>query len=463
MYGEKLPPHDIDAEEAVNGSLLIDGSAIYQIATFLNQPDFYSEQNQLVYGACLALYQRNEAINQITVAQELDRRGKLETCGGAAYLSHLISIVPTSLDIENYAQIVYRLSLMRHLINAAGQIAAIGYEADPDIDASLSRAEDALFKLRQGGQNSRDLVHVRQVLDKYFETAPGPTAEAEGYRGTASHALSGFTGLDEFLGGFQPSDLVIIAGRTSMGKTSFALSIARNAAVEQGACVALFSLEMARESLVLRLLANESGVNSRRVRLGMHLEEEEEKRIMEATGILSEASIYIDDSPQLRVAEMRSKARRLHNERGIDLIVVDYLQLMEGEGRNRENRVQEISYISRSLKALARDLNVPVLALSQLSRQVDWRASHIPQLSDLRESGSIEQDADIVIFIHRDEAYYTIEEWQDQHPDREYPREIADINIAKHRNGPVGQVKLRFRHSLAKFENITNIEEPSLL
>jgi len=462
VYGEKLPPHDIDAEEAVNGSLLIDGTAIYKVATFLNQPDFYSEQNQLVYGACLSLYQRNETINQITVAQELDRRGKLEACGGAAYLSHLISIVPTSLDIENYAQIVYRLSLMRHLINAAGQIAAIGYEADPDIDASLSRAEDALFKLRHG-QSPRDFVHVRQVLDKYFEAAPGPTTEAEGYRGPTAHTLSGFIGLDEFLGGFQPSDLVIIAGRTSMGKTSLALSIARNAAVEQGACVALFSLEMAQEPLVLRLLANESGVNSRRVRLGVHLNEEEEKRIMEATGILSEAPIYIDDSPQLRVVEMRSKARRLHYERGINLIIVDYLQLIEVESNRRENRVQEIGRITRSLKALARELNVPVIALSQLSRQVDWRASHIPQLSDLRESGSIEQDADIVMFIHREEAYYTIEEWQNQFPDREYPREIADINIAKHRNGPTGQIKLRFRHNLAKFENITNIEEPSLL
>jgi len=462
VYGEKLPPHDMDAEEAVNGSLLIDGTAIYKIASFLNQPDFYSEQNQLVYGACLSLYQRNEAINQITVAQELDRRGKLETCGGAAYLSHLISIVPTSLDIENYAQIVYRLSLMRHLISAAGQIAAIGYEADPDVDASLSRAEDALFKLRHG-QSSRDFVHVRQVLDKYFETAPGPATEAEGYRGPTPQTLAGFVGLDEFLGGFQPSDLIIIAGRTSMGKTSFALSIARNAAVEQGACVALFSLEMAREPLVLRLLANESGVNSRRVRLGGHLDEGEEKRIMEATGILSEAPIYIDDSPQIRVVEMRSKARRLHYERGINLIIVDYLQLMQGEDR-RENRVQEIGYISRSLKALARDLNVPVIALSQLSRQVDWRASHLPQLSDLRESGSIEQDADIVMFVHRDEAYYpTIEEWQNQYPDREYPRGIADIIIAKHRNGPTGQIKLRFRHNLAKFENITNIEEPSLL
>ncbi len=439
-----------------------DGTAIYKIATFLNQPDFYGEQNQLVYGACLSLYQRNEAINQITVAQELDRQGKLETCGGAAYLSHLISIVPTSLDIENYAQIVYRLSLMRHLINAGSQIAAIGYEADPDVDASLSKAEDALFKLRHG-QSPRDFVHVGQVRDKYFETAPDPTTEAKGSQGAIPQTLSGFTGLDEFLGGFQPSDLIIIAGRTSMGKTSLALSITRNAAVEQGACVAMFSLEMAREPLVLRLLANESGVNSRRVRLGVHLNEEEEKRIMEATGVLSEAAIYIDDSPQLQVAEMRSKARRLYQERGINLIIVDYLQLIDVESNRRENRVQEIGRITRSLKALARELNVPVIALSQLSRQVDWRASHLPQLSDLRESGSIEQDADIVMFVHREEAYYTIEDWQNQFPEREYPREIADIIIAKHRNGPTGQIKLRFRHNLAKFENITNVKEPSLL
>ncbi len=460
MNSEKLPPHDIDAEEAVIGSLLIDGEAIYKVATLLDQRDFYHEQNQWLYGACLSLYQRNEAINQITVAQELDRQGKLETCGGVAYLSHLISIVPTSLDIEHYAQIVYRLSVSRHLINAAGQIATIGYEADPDVDTSLGKAEDILFRLRHG-QASRDFIHIRQVLDKYFEPPPAPSVE--GGVEAIPYVLSNFAGLDEFLGGFQRSDLIIVAGRTSMGKTSFALSIARNAAVEQGACVALFSLEMARESLMLRLLANESGVNSRRVRLGGHLDEGEEKRIMEATGRLSETLIYIDDSPQLRVAEMRSKARRLRYERNIDLIIVDYLQLMQGEDR-RENRVQEIGYISRSLKALARDLNVPVIALSQLSRQVDWRASHLPQLSDLRESGSIEQDADIVMFVHREEAYYpTIEDWQNQYPDREYPKEIADIIIAKHRNGPTGQIKLRFRHNLAKFESITNIEEPSLL
>jgi len=335
VYGEKLPPHDTDAEEAVIGSLLIDGTAIYKIATFLQQPDFYSERNQWIYGACLSLYQRNEAINQITVAQELDRREKLEACGGAAYLSHLVSIVPTSLHIEHYAQIVYRLSVMRHLITAADQIAAIGYQADPDVDASLNRAEDILFRLRHG-QSPRDFIHIRQVLDKYFETPSRP--EAEGYIEPIPNVVSGFTGLDELLGGFQRSDLIVVGGRPSMGKTSLVLNIARNTAVEQGACVALFSLEMARDSLVWRLLSSESGVNLSRIRLGLH-DEEEEKRIMEATGKLSEASIYVDDTPQLRVVEMRSKARRLYFERGIDLIIIDYMQLMKGDGR-MENTVQ---------------------------------------------------------------------------------------------------------------------------
>ncbi len=456
MENQKLPPHDINAEEAVTGSLLIDGQAIYKIAAFLRPSDFYSEQNAWLYEACLALYQRTppEAINQITVAQELDRMGKLEQCGGAAYLSHLISICPTSLDIEDYTRVVQRLSTLRNLIRAADQISNMGYRADPhadpDVEATLSKAEDILFKLRHG-QSPRDFVHIRKVLDGYFETASGATADGQP-QGPRS-VNSGFTGLDEFLGGFQPSDLIIIAGRPSLGKTSLALNVARNAAIQHDACVALFSLEMGRDSVVMRLLSGESGVNLRRVRFGLH-DEDEEKRIMDATGILSEASIYIDDTPQLRIAEMRGKARRLHMEHGIDLIIVDYLQLMQAEGRI-ENRVQEISFISRSLKALARDLNVPVIAVSQLSRAVEWRASHEPQLSDLRESGSIEQDADIVMFVYRDDYYYkTKEDWEKDHPDQEYPLGIADIILAKHRNGPIGKVKLRFVHTLAKFENL---------
>ena len=458
----KLPPHDIDAEEAVNGSLLIDGQAIYNISILLRPEDFYSEQNRWLYQACVSLYERGEAIDQITVAQELERQGKLEKSGGAAYLSHLISVVPTSLDIEHFAQIVYRLSIMRQLISAADKISGIGYQAEPDVSASLNQAEDILFNLRHK-RGSLDFTHISTVLDKSFEVPPAPGAED--YQ-PIPHALSGLSGLDEFLGGFQRSDLIIVAGRPSMGKTSLALNIVRNAAVVQGACVALFSLEMSKEALVIRLLSGEARVNSRHIRLG-HNTEEIERKIMEAQGILSQAPIYIDDSPQARVAEMRSKAKRLHYERGgIDLIVVDYLQLMQGEDTRRENRVQEISYITRSLKALARELNVPVMAVSQLSRQVEWRASHKPQLSDLRESGSIEQDADVVIFIYRDEFYYpTKEEWEKDHPEEEYPREIADIIIAKNRNGPTDMLKVRFRHSITKFENLENITnvEPSLL
>jgi len=460
VYSEKLPPHDIDAEEAVIGSLLIDGTAIYKITTLLQPSDFYSERNSLAYEACLSLYQRSEAINQITVAQELARREKLEACGGAAYLSHLISICPTSLDIEHYAQIVYRLAVMRRLINAADQITAIGYKADPDVDASLGRAEDILFGLRHK-QSPRDFIHIRQVLDKYFEeTALSPTTRAEGYAEALPYALSGFSVLDELLGGFQHSDLIIVGGRPSMGKTSFVLNIARNTAVEQGACVALFSLEMARDSLVWRLLSSESGVSLSRIRLGLHTEEEE-KMIMEATGKLSETSIYIDDTPQLRMVEMRSKARRLHLEHHIDLIILDYMHLMQTDSRT-ENRVQELSFLSRSLKALARDLDVPVLVVSQLSRASEFRASHVPQLSDLRESGSIEQDADVVIFVNRDELHYpTREAWETAHLGEQYPPP-AEIIVAKHRNGPIGQISLRFVPRMTRFENISS-EEPSLL
>jgi replicative DNA helicase len=454
---QKLPPHDTDAEEAVIGSLLIDGTAIFKVADFLQASDFYYEQNQWLYEACQSLYQRDEAINQITVAQELSRQNRLESCGGAAHLSYLISICPTSLDIEHYARIVYRLSVMRQMISAGDRIAAIGYEAGPDVEDSLGRAESILFKLRRG-QGAGDLTHIREVLDKYFEVVP---PSEEGRPEQLPYVLSSYAGLDEFLGGFQRSDLIIVAGRPSMGKTSLGLNIARNAAVDHRACVALFSVEMARDSLVLRLLSSESGVNSRRVRFGHHTEDEE-RRVMEATGVLSEAPIYVDDTPMLRMAEMRSKALRLNYERGIDLVIIDYLQLMQGEGIRGENRVQEISYISRSLKGLARELNVPVLAVSQLSRAVEWRASHEPQLSDLRESGSIEQDADVVLFIYRDEYYYKEEDWLAQHPDKEYPREEADIIIAKHRNGPTGRIKLRFRHNLARFENISS-GEPSLL
>jgi replicative DNA helicase len=457
MAQEKLPPHDIEAEEAVIGSLLIDPEAILKVAIFLRSEDFFDETNQAIYQACLSLYQRNEVINQITVAHELMRQNKLEQIGGAAYLSHLISVVPTSLHVEHYAQIVSKMGVMRHLIAAAGQIAAIGYGAGPDIEANLNKAEDILFQVKRR-RDTRDFVSMREALGQYFEEAGQPTVSRER---ELPHVLTGFAGLDDLLGGLQPSDLIVLAARPSLGKTSLALNIARNTAINQGACVALFSLEMARESVVQRLLASESGVNSRDVRLG-RFSENDEARIMEASGILSEAAIYLDDSPQLRVIDIRSKARRLHFERNIDLIIVDYLQLIQGDGRN-ETRVQELSKITRSLKILARELDVPVLAVSQLSRALEWRASHEPQLFDLRESGTIEQDADIVVFIYRDDMYHSEEEWYKLHDmeKERYPRGIADIIVAKHRNGPLGRVKLRFLNRVVKFDELEEAESIS--
>jgi replicative DNA helicase len=450
MAEGKLPPHDIEAEEAVIGSLLIDPEAILKVAVSLKAEDFFSETNRVIYQACLALYQRNEAINQITVAHELMRQDKLEQIGGAAFLSHLISNVPTSLHVEYYAQIVSNAAVMRRLITAAGQIEVLGYEASPDVEISLNKAEDILFQVRMR-REPRDFIPIREALGQYFEEGGPPTATREG---EILHILTGFTALDDFLGGLQRSDLIVLAARPSLGKTSLALNIARNAAINQKACVALCSLEMSREAVVQRLLASESGVDSRKVRLG-RFGEKDEIKIMEASGILSEAPIYIDDSPQLRALDIRSKARRLHFERSIDLIIIDYLQLIQGDGKN-ETRVQEISKITRALKTLARELNVPILAVSQLSRAVEWRASHVPQLADLRESGSIEQDADVVLFIYRDDMYFSAEDWSKVHDiEKEpYPRGIADINIAKHRNGPLGQIKLRFLSRIAKFDNL---------
>ena len=450
MAEEKLPPHDTEAEEAVIGSLLIDPDAILKVAVYLKPEDFFSETNRVIYQACLALYQRNEVINQITLAHELMRQDKLEQIGGAAFLSHLISNVPTSLHVEYYGQIVSNAAVMRRLITAAGQIEALGYEGSPEVEASLNKAEDILFQVRMR-QESRDFIPVREALGQYFEEAGTPTAQREG---EIPHILTAFTALDDFLGGLQRSDLIVLAARPSLGKTSLALNIARNAAINQKACVALCSLEMSREAVVQRLLASESGVDSRRVRLG-RFSEKDEVKIMEASGVLSEAPIYIDDSPQLRALDIRSKVRRLHYEHNIDLIIIDYLQLIQGDGKN-ETRVQEISKITRALKTLARELNVPILAVSQLSRAVEWRASHVPQLADLRESGSIEQDADVVLFIYRDDMYFSAGGWSKVHDiEKEpYPRGIADIIIAKHRNGPLGQIKLRFLNRTAKFDNL---------
>jgi replicative DNA helicase len=466
MYGEtgesqsnvKLPPHDLDAEEAVLGSLLIDPEAIFKVVTLLKAEDFYREKNRWTYESCHQLYERREAINQITVAHELARRQQLEAAGGAAYLSHLISQVPTSVHVEFYSNIVRRLSMMRQLIMASNQIAGIGYEAPPDSDDALDRAESILFRLRYG-QSRRDFVHIREVLDRYFEESSLDSEHAR----VLPHVPTGFVDLDKILGGLHRSDLVILAARPSLGKTSLALNIARNAALDHGARVALFSLEMSKMELAYRFLSCESGIDTQRLRLDQ-LSERQRERIVDTMGVLSEASIYIDDSPFLRDSDMRSKARRLHSEKGLDLIILDYMQLMRSS-RHTDNRVVEMSDISHCMKEIARELDVPVLAVSQLSRAVEARHPHTPMLSDLRESGSIEQDADVVLFIYREDVYFTEEEWNSKFPDKPYPRGLAELIVAKHRNGPVGRVQLFFRDRMAKFENFEKVsaERPSLI
>ena len=447
MYvGERLPPHDELAEESVLGSLLIDGDAFVRTPV-LRTEDFYRERNRWTYEACHDLFQRSEAINQVTVAHELGARDRLESVGGVAFLSHLVASVPTSVHIEHYARIVGRTAVMRNLIGAATEIAALGYEEDANTDATLSKAEDLLLGIR-AGRETRGFVSIREVLDKYMEDTATEAGPLE--RGTAP-IQTGYIDIDTLLGGLQRSDLIILAARPSAGKSTLALNIARNAA-GSGAVVGIFSLEMSREQLVLRLLASEAGVDGHRLRLGIHSRADEQK-ISDAIGALSDLPIYIDDSPLQTVVEVRSKARRLHMEKqGVDLLILDYMQLMQGAGR-QNNRVQEMSDISRALKALARDLSVPLIAISQLSRAIEMRTTHRPQLSDLRDSGSIEQDADVVAFIYRDDMVFTEEEWERSYPDRQYPKNIAEIIVAKHRNGPLGSLNLYFRDQYSRFEN----------
>ena len=456
VYAEKVLPHDIEAEEAVIGALLIDGDAIHQVAPVLRPADFYRERNRWCYEAALELSQRPEAIDLATLGHEMARLSRLEEAGGYEYLSQLSATVPTSVNVEYYAQIVQRTSVMRQLVHAASGIANLGYENGSDIAETLTRAEDMLFRLRGTGAG-RDFVHIREVLDQYLEDSAQVTA---GLLGQSPLPIpSGFSDLDRILGGLQRSDLLILAARPGLGKTALALSIVRNAA-RDGLTSAIFSIEMSRDQLGNRLLAAESNVDSWQLRRHLYKNEDEGK-IVDSIGALSDLSIYIDDTPMLSVMDLRSKARRLHLERNVDLIIVDYLQLMQGnDSRGNTNRVQEVSEISRSLKALARDLNVPVLALSQLSRAVEGRPSHRPQLSDLRESGSIEQDADVVMFIYREDFNFTQEEWETRYVDKPYPKNIAELIVAKHRHGALGSLHLQFEDKLVRFINMPDKRNP---
>ena len=450
MVLEKAPPSDAEAEATVIASIVVDPAALPRVASILQPLDFYDERHAWMYEAALAIWDRDEAVNQVTVAHELARRGKLEDVGGFAYLGQIVADLPTSVGVEHSARIVNRDAVYRRMIDAAGKIARIGFDGGANVSESLARAESLLLELR-GGERLRDFVPLRDLLEGFLS----PPSESDELRLT-DIARTGFSDLDSLLDGLKRSDLTVLAARPSVGKSALALAMSRNLALGQHGRVAFFSLEMSAEQVAARLVSAEAGVDSHRLPWGRH-NEAEEALISRAIGNLSQAEIYIDDTPGMSVAELRAKARRLAMEVGLDLLVVDHLQLMHTGFGNENNRVAEISYISRSLKELARELKVPVLAISQLSRAVEARQPHIPLLSDLRESGSIEQDADVVLFIYREDMYVQREDWEDLHPGEpgaHYPAGVAQIIVAKHRNGPTGSVHLRFVKITAKFEDL---------
>ena len=429
------------------GSVLIDSESLTIVTPLLKPGDFYTAKNRWCYEACLSLFERGEAINQVTLAHELSQHDRLEEAGGASYLAHLVRSVPTSVHIEHYAQLVHRTSTMRQIIAAGADITSIGYESESsDVEGALGRAEDLLFRVRTG-RGARDFVALREVLDTYMEETATVDVSPDRF---LAPIPTGFPVLDKLLGGgLQRSEMIVVAARPSLGKSTLAFNIARHAA-EQGARVGIFSLEMSAEQIGIRLVASESNIDSHRLRLGV-LREAERSRELDAIGLLSELPLYIDETPIQGIVEMRGKARRLQIERGLDLLMIDYLQLMD---YRRENRVQELGEYTRAFKAMARDLDIPVLMCSQLSRAPEQRPSHRPILSDLRESGSIEQDADVVAFIFREDIYATREEWERRNPNDPYPENIAEIIVSKHRNGPTGTVPLYFRSDVVRFESL---------
>jgi replicative DNA helicase len=432
---DKLQPHNVEAEEAVLGALLIDPDAIIEIATFLDPGDFYVQRNGWIYGAIRSLHERREPADLVTLADELERDNRLSEIGGPARLTSLINATPTSIHVEFYARIVERMAVLRRLIVGATQIAQLAYDPEgiENIDEVIDRAEAIIFGISER-RVDRELRPIRNVIEEYYDRVE----YLHQHQGEMVGLPTGLADLDKILGGLQRSDLIIMAGRPGMGKSSLALSIALQAARKWSKRVAIFSLEMSDEQLVQRLVSAETGIDSQG-----DIHEDEWPVFMAATSNLSNTSIYLDDTPSISVMELRTKARRLHAEHGLDLLIVDYLQLMRGDFRS-ENRQQEISFISRSLKGLARELNLPLIALSQLSRAVESRHDKRPMLSDLRESGSLEQDGDIVIFIYRDDFY---------NPDSEYPN-IAEVIVAKHRSGPTGILSVYFRKNLAQFVDL---------
>lgn len=434
--GPQIVPHSREAEEAVIGSILINPEAFYDVAQFLQADDFYLHRNRWIWECFVRLHEQRSPIDFLTVSEELDQMGHLSEIGGPAYLTTLINNVPTSLHAEAYGHIVEETAIRRRMLSAANQIAKLAYREEMGVTTVMDEAEKAVFGVSER-RLTRGLQPIQQVLSDYYDRI-GTLAS----RGAEMFGVpTGFIDLDRLLGGLQPSDFLIIAGRPGQGKTSLCLSIAKNAAQLHKKHVAIFSMEMSSEQLVQRLVSQETGIDSQRLRVG-NLEETEWPVFTHSIEVLSDTFIYLDDTPALTPIQLRTKCRRLHLEFNLDLIVVDYLQLMSGDTRI-DNRVQEVSYISRNMKILARELNVPVLAAAQLSRAVEQRSEKRPILSDLRESGSLEQDADIVMFIYRPDFY-----------DKDTVKQnIAEIMVAKHRNGPTGSVELVFLSDLAKFEN----------
>jgi replicative DNA helicase len=439
---DRSVPFDLQAERATLGSILLDRDAIVVVAAWLPAEYFYLEKHALVYEAMLACYNRREPPDLATVAAELRRQERLDLVGGLALLGELAAEVPTAVHIEYYARNVERTAVLRRLIEVGGKISTLGYDESEDLESTLDKAEAELFGVSQR-RSTQDFVPIGQIVNQLFTQIES----LQERRGEVAGVATGYTDLDELTGGLQPSDLIILAARPSVGKTSLALSLAYNVAFLANATVGVFSLEMSRDQLVQRILAMHTSIDMQRLRTG-NLRADELNLAFEGMGVLSELPIYIEDTPGLSITEVRAKARRLHAEAGVDLLMIDYLQLMSG--RRTDNRVQEVSEISRGLKALARELNVPVIALSQLSRAVEGRQSHVPMLSDLRESGSIEQDADIVMFIYREELY-------DKETDK---KGIAEIHIAKHRNGPLGVIPLRFEARTTRFQNLERYRAP---
>ncbi len=439
-----LPPQNLEAEESVLGAPMIDKDAMINISDFLRAEDFYKENHAIIYESMIELYEKGEPIDVVSLANVLQEKKKLDQIGGRATLVGLANTTPSSSNIHHYAKIVQRKGTLRNLIKSASTIQRLAQDEEEPIDQILDQAEQELFSVSKQFLTNK-FVPIKNILAETFDRIDKTHKEGQ-TRGIPTM----FTDIDNLLGGMQQSDMVILAARPSMGKTTFALDLCRNIAVHQKIPTGIFSLEMSKEQLVDRLLAAEAEVDLWKMRTGKLSESPESNdfpKIAEAMGKLSEAPLYIDDTPGASAMEIRTKARRLQAEHGLGFIVIDYLQLMEG--KSKENRVQEVSEISRSLKGIARELNVPVLALSQLSRAVESRTPPTPQLSDLRESGSIEQDADIVMFIYREAMY---------DPETEFPNK-AEVLIRKHRNGPTGTVELFFNNAKVRFENVTHREE----